>query len=272
MSRIDACFETLRAEGRTAFIPFLTAGDPEPDTTAELVRVSARAGASIVELGFPYSDPIADGPTIQNSYTRTLAHDFHLNDIFELVRTVRKGSDVPLAGMVSYSLIYRRGLERFVADAGASGLDGLIVPDLPVEEAGPLTELSAGVGLSVIQLVAPTTPPGRRRLIAERASGFIYCISVVGTTGARSELPPELVSYLDDLRRLTEKPLAVGFGISRPQQAVSLAAHADGVIVGSAIVRLVEEHLEDPSAAVTAVERFVGEMVEGLTGVGKDSG
>lgn len=269
MSRIDACFETLRAEGRTAFIPFLTAGDPDPETTAALVGACARAGASIVELGFPYSDPIADGPTIQDSYTRTLGHQVRLDHVFELVRTIRKDSDIPLVGMVSYSLVYRRGLKRFVQETAGNGLDGLITPDLPVEEAGPLADVCAQAGLAAIQLVAPTTPTERRRLIAQRATGFIYCISVVGTTGARSELPRELVAYLDELRQLTDKPLAVGFGISRPEQAASLAPHADGVIVGSAIVRLVTEHLADPSAAVAAVEQFVSEMVEALAAVHK---
>ena len=269
MNRIDACFESLRREGRTAFIPFLTAGDPDARATVALVETCARAGASIVELGFPYSDPIADGPTIQNSYTRTLGARFRLDDVFAMMRSVRGQSDVPLAAMVSYSLIYRRGLDRFVREAAESGLDGLIVPDLPVEEAGPLARRCAEARLGSIHLIAPTTTPERRRLIARAATGFIYCVSVVGTTGARDALPPELVSYLGDLRQLTDKPLAVGFGVSRPEQAAALALHADGVIVGSAIVRLIEEHRLEPAAAVAAVERFVGEMVEALDAVRK---
>lgn len=264
MNRIQACFEERRGAGRTAFIPFLTAGDPDPETTVALVEACARAGAAVVELGFPYSDPIADGPTIQNSYTRTLTHGLHLDQIFEMVRTARARTPVPLVGMVSYSLVHRRGVGRFVAESAGSGLDGLIVPDLPVEESGPLAEACAQAHLATVFLVAPTTTPERRRLIAQAATGFIYCVSVVGTTGARDSLPPELVTYLDELRRLTDKPLAVGFGVSRPEQAAGLAPHADGVIVGSAIVRIIEEHLQEPAEAVAQVERFVRAMVEAL--------
>jgi len=269
VNRIDACFQKLRGQGRTAFIAFLTAGDPDLETTERLVLACARAGASIVELGFPYSDPVADGPTIQASYTRVLEHHQRVEQIFDMVRSLREETDAPLVGMVSYSIIYRRGLEQFVKDASRSGLDGLIVPDLPVDETDPLAEACARVGLANILLVAPTTTPRRRGLIAERATGFIYCISTVGTTGARSELPPELVSYLDELRRLTGKPLSVGFGISRPEQAAVLASHADGVIVGSAIVRLVEEHGHDPQALTAAVEDFVAGMVGALGSVSK---
>ncbi len=269
MNRIEARFEELRGEGRTAFMPFLTAGDPDAQTTVALVEACARAGAAIVELGFPYSDPIADGPTIQNSYTRTLSARSSLDDVFALVRSVRGRSDVPLVGMVSYSLIYRRGLDGFVEEAAEGGLDGLIVPDLPVEEAGPLAERCAQASLANIYLIAPTTTAERRQLIAQRATGFIYCVSVVGITGAREALPSELISYLDELRQLTDKPLAVGFGISRPEQAAALAPHADGVIVGSAIVRLMEERLQEPQIGVAAVERFVTRMVESLASVRK---
>jgi tryptophan synthase alpha chain len=312
VNRIDACFERLRREGRTAFIPFLTAGDPDPETTVALVEACARAGASIIELGFPYSDPVADGPTIQNSYSRTLSRGLRLDDVFDLVRLSRERTDVPLAGMASYSLVFRRGGSassgllppateaqprgrahrrtrperpegsRFVGEAAESGLDGLIVPDLPVEEAEPLAKACREADLAAISLVAPTTTPERRRRIAEQATGFIYCVSVVGTTGAREGLPQGLIASLADLRRLTDKPLAVGFGISRPEQAAALAPHADGVIVGSAIVRLIAETqpqgAERPegsktarSAVVRAVERYVAEMVKALEAVHKPS-
>jgi len=269
VNRIEACFEELRSQGRTAFMPFLTAADPDPETSVALVSACARAGASIVELGFPYSDPIADGPTIQNSYTRTLASRLRLGDVFDLVRSTRSSTDVPLVGMVSYSLIYRSGLDHFIEEAAGSGLDGVIVPDLPVEEADSLAERCTEADLATIYLIAPTTTAERRQLIAERGTGFIYCVSVVGTTGARDSLPSELVTYLDELRQLTEKPLAVGFGISRPEQAAALAPHADGVIVGSAIVRLVQKHLEERANLVPAVERFVSEMVGALAAVRK---
>lgn len=269
MNRIETRFEELRSEGRTAFMPFLTAGDPDAQTTVALVEACARAGAAIVELGFPYSDPIADGPTIQNSYTRALDRQLRLSEVFDLVRSVRGRSDVPLVGMVSYSLIYRRGLDGFVEDSAEGGLDGLIVPDLPVEEADLLAQKCAEADLAAVYLIAPTTTAERRRLIAQRATGFVYCVSVVGITGERDALPSELISYLDELRQLTDKPLAVGFGISRPEQAAALAPHADGVIVGSAIVRLMEEHLQEPQVGVAAVERFVTRMVESLASVRK---
>lgn len=300
MNRIDACFQRLRREGRTAFIPFLTAGDPDPQTTVALVEACARAGASIIELGFPYSDPVADGPTIQNSYSRTLSRGLRLDDVFGLVRLSRRRTDIPLAGMVSYSLVFRRGLARFASEAAQCGLDGLIVPDLPVEEAEPLAKAGREAGLATIYLVAPTTTQERRRRIAQEATGFIYCVSVVGITGARDSLPEGLTRSLADLRRLTDKPLAVGFGISRPEQAAALAPHADGVIVGSAIVRLVAEAAgayegatgeaaaaappgagkpegkprETPApgeraAVVAGVERYVAEMVKALDAVHK---
>jgi len=250
-------------------MPFLTAGDPDVETTVALIAACARAGATMVELGFPYSDPIADGPTIQNSYTRALAHQLHLTDVFGLVRSARTHTDIPLVGMISYSLIFRRGLDRFVGESARSGLDGLIVPDLPVEEADLLAQKCAQGDLAAVYLVAPTTTVERRRLIAQRVTGFLYCVSVVGTTGARDALPAELISYLDELRQLTDKPLAVGFGISRPEQAVALAPHADGVIVGSAIVHLMEEHLQEPQAGVAAVEGYVTRMVESLAAVRK---
>jgi len=300
VNRIDACFQRLQGEGRTAFIPFLTAGDPDLQTTVALVEACARAGASIIELGFPYSDPVADGPTIQNSYSRTLSRGLRLDDVFGLVRLCRGRTDVPLAGMASYSLVFRRGLTRFVGEAARSGLDGLILPDLPVEEAAPLGKACGEAGLAAVFLVAPTTTEERRRRIVEEATGFIYCVSVVGITGARDSLPEGLTRSLADLRRLTDKPLAVGFGISRPEQAAALAPHVDGVIVGSAIVRLVGERAgarplrgrpagasapptaaeprgkqaqsvrpSERSAMLAAVERYVAEMVQALDAVHK---
>ncbi|MCK4299332.1 MAG: tryptophan synthase subunit alpha [Planctomycetes bacterium] len=268
MKRIHQAFEGARERGG-ALIIYLTAGDPSLEVTGELALAAERGGADLVELGIPYSDPIADGPTIQNSYTRALDRQLRLSEVFDLVRSARTHTDIPLLGMVSYSLIYRRGLDRFVREAAQSGLDGLIVPDLPVEEADLLAQKCAEVDLAAVYLIAPTTTVERRRLIAQWVTGFIYCVSVVGTTGARDALPSELISYLDELRQLTDKPLAVGFGISRPEQAVALAPHADGVIVGSAIVRLMEEHLQEPQVGVAAVERFVTRMVESLASVRK---
>lgn len=239
MNAIDALFQKLRTQGRKAFIPFVTAGDPNLDTSARLVAELAGAGASLIEIGFPYSDPIADGSVIQASYTRALANQFRLDDIFAMVRGLKVST--PLACMLSYSLVHRRGSERFLADAQQAGFSGAIVPDLPIDEADALVEQAARRDFKLIQLVTPTTPRDRAARIARASTGFLYCVSVVGITGTRRELPPELLDHLRWLRTQTSVPLCVGFGVSTPAHVQRLREAADGVIVGSALVRRLEE-------------------------------
>jgi tryptophan synthase alpha chain len=262
MNPIDTLFKSLRARGRKAFIPFLTAGDPDVPGTVRLARACAAAGASLLEIGFPYSDPIADGPVIQASYTRVLDRGLHLDDVFTCAADIARapeyaGGAIPLVAMASFSLIHRRGPEAFLARAADSGFSGAIVPDLPAEESEPLARLAAARDFKLIQLVTPTTPRERARDIAQRSSGFLYCVSVAGITGERDRLPDALLDQLAWLRGRTDLPLCVGFGVSKPEQVRMLREVADGVIVGSALVRFVEQaakrSLEEIIAAVSGL-------------------
>ena len=222
-------------------MPFVTAGDPDLQFTAEVIRGLVGRGSSICELGIPYSDPIADGPVIQASYTRTLEKKIKLAAILEMVGRLTGGLSAPIVTMVSYAIVYRQGLRQYVAEAKAAGVAGLIVPDLPVEESPPLAEICRREDLGLIQLITPTTPRDRALRIAERTTGFIYYVSVTGITGERSELPRELVDNVAWLREQTPLPICIGFGISRPEHVRMLSPVADGLIVGSAIVRRVAE-------------------------------
>jgi tryptophan synthase alpha chain len=242
MNPIDAVFADLKARRAKAFIPFLTAGDPDIETTPALAKVLIDAGASILEIGFPYSDPIADGPVIQASYTRALERGLHLEDVFRCARRIsdETGGRVPLVAMVSFSLVHRRNPEAFLRSAQESGFSGAIVPDLPLEESAGLSDLGARHDFKLIHLVTPTTSPARAKQIAQRSTGFLYCVSVTGITGERSAIPAELLEQLRWLRTQTPLPLCVGFGISRPEHVRLLRDHCDGVIVGSALVRQLE--------------------------------
>lgn len=227
-------------------MPFIAAGDPDLATTARLIRELASVGSDLIEIGFPYSDPIADGPVIQASYTRALGKHVKLRDIFAMIKSVSGEVTAPLVGMVSYAIIFRHGVETFVQEARSAGFAGLIVPDLPGDEAATFASLMAAQQMDLIQLVAPTTPPDRAAKILKHATGFVYCIAVAGTTGARTELAPHLAEMLKSLRSQTALPLAVGFGISAPDQIDHLRGKADGVIVGSAVVRHLEALATDP--------------------------
>jgi len=243
---IDSLFQRLRARGQKAFIPFLTAGDPDLAATVRLAQAVANAGAHLLEIGFPYSDPIADGPVIQASYTRALDRGLKLGDLLEKMRQLRQmppftDGATPLVAMASYSLIHRRGVNTFVSQAQDAGFSGAIVPDLPVEESGALAAAAAPRDFKVIHLVTPTTPRERACEIARNSTGFLYCVSVTGITGERDRLPDELLEQLGWLRQQTDLPLCVGFGISRPEHVKMLREVADGVIVGSALVRLLEQ-------------------------------
>jgi tryptophan synthase alpha chain len=260
MNPIDAVFRDLRARGAKAFIPFLPAGDPDIATTTVLARSVIESGAHLLELGFPYSDPIADGPVIQAAYTRALDRGVHLDDVFRCARAIADASPgVPLVAMTSFSLIHRSGLERFVRRAIEAGFSGAIVPDLPVEEAGPLAELCARVDFKLVLLVTPTTTPERARRIVRTSTGFVYCVSITGITGERSALPAQLHEQLRWLHGETPLPLCVGFGVSRPEHVRLLRDHADGVIVGSAFVR----QLEAPGTPQELAGR-VGELTRTL--------
>lgn len=238
-------------------MPFLGAGDPDLAVTGRVIRELAAAGADLIEVGFPYSDPIADGPVIQSSYTRALGKHLKLKDIFACIAQAAPQVECPLVAMVSFAIIFRSGTESFVTQARAAGFSGLIVPDLPGDEAAEFAALAARHEMDLIQLVAPTTPADRAAKILRNATGFVYCIAVAGTTGARAELAPQLAGMLKSLRTQTDLPLAVGFGISRPEQVGQLRGLADGVIVGSAIVRHLEALSTDPAKTDDAIRQLV---------------
>lgn len=241
-SALSETFARLKAAKRAAFIPFFTAGDPDIQTTAELVKAAVAAGADVIEIGVPFSDPIADGPVIQAAYYRALDKGFRVAQLFELVKTVRgAGVKTPLVCMVSHTLVYKRSLPVFLKSSKDAGFDGLIIPDLPAGYEGDAADQASKTGIDLIFLIAPTTTPDRRDLIAKKSRGFIYYISVTGITGARTVLPPDLADNVKDVKSRTQTPVCVGFGISQPEQAAAVASIADGVVIGSALVRKVEE-------------------------------
>lgn len=261
MSAIDTLFAQLRKSGRKALMPFVTAGDPDLEFTAAVIRELVSRGSSLCELGIPYSDPIADGPVIQASYTRALGKHVTLAGIFEMLSRLTPALPAPIVTMVSYSIVYRRGLDAYAADARDAGVAGLIVPDLPAEEASDLAAACRREDLSLIQLITPTTPRDRALRIAQRTTGFIYYVSVTGITGERTELPPEIVDNVAWLRSQTNLPICIGFGISRPEHVRRLAPVADGLIVGSAIVRRIAEAGVRPREEVL---KEIGQYAESL--------
>jgi tryptophan synthase alpha chain len=269
MNPIDQLFDRVHNTGRKAFIPFLTAGDPHLEATGMLFQEVVRRGASLVEIGFPFSDPIADGAVIQASYTRALARGLRVDQIFDffqkLTASSEYGTRTPLVAMVSYSLVHRRGPVAFLQQARAAGFSGAILPDLPVEEAEPLAQAAKEIDFKLIQLITPTTPRDRAIKIAHYSSGFIYYVSVTGITGARDQLPAGLAEELTWLRSWTKLPICVGFGISKPEHVRTLREVADGVIVGSAIVRRLEQADSRPLPdIVTEVGDFVQSLVREL--------
>lgn len=262
-SKIDQTFEKLKAANRAAFIPFYVAGDPDLATSEALIRAAAENGADLIEIGVPFSDPIADGPVIQAAYFRALNNGFKVKHLFELARSLRSsGVHVPLVTMVSYTLVYKYGLQAFLKSAKEAGFDGLIIPDLPAGYEGEAALSSEIAGLDLIFLIAPTTPSERRELIVKRSRGFIYYISVAGITGARSALPTDLAENIRAIKAQTKTPVCVGFGISVPEQAASVCSVADGAIVGSALVRKSEE--------ATALKLTGAEFVQHVTTLAKD--
>lgn len=238
MNRIDMAFERNRQAGTTALVCFITAGDPDLATTVEVVKTLADAGADVVELGVPFSDPLADGPSIQASSFRALQAGTTVPKVFDTVGKVREDCDVPLVLMTYYNPVQKYGTERFAREAASAGTDGVIITDLPFEDAGDWKAAADRVNLATIQLIAPTSTKDRIALGAKMASGFIYCVSRTGVTGARSEVPAELDQLVRNIKAETSLPVAVGFGISTPEHVRGIAKFADGAVVGSAVVNL----------------------------------
>jgi tryptophan synthase alpha chain len=259
VTAIDGVFARLRARGERAFIPYFCAGDPSLAVTAELIEAAAAQGADLIEVGLPFSDPLADGPTIQRAGARALARGVSLYRLLPVLADVTSRVSTPLVVMTHVNPLHRYGLDAAARDLAKAGVAGLIVPDLPVDESGPLARATRAVGLDLIGLAAPTSGPARLRRIARESRGFVYLVPLTGLTGERADLPPDLVRLVRDLRAVTTKPVCVGFGISTPTQVAAVVRHADGAIVGSAIVGLVER-LAGDSALVQRVGAFVAQL------------
>ena len=265
MSRIKNTFNRLRKKGEKALIPYIMAGDPDLATTKDIILAMEKAGCDVIELGAPFSDPLADGPVIQKAGIRSLKNHTSVSDVLGLVSDVRKQSKIPLILMTYYNLIFKYGEERFVNDAGAAGLDGIILPDLPPEEAGTLIPAAKKAGLDTIFLLAPTSTDERIKLVARTSQGFIYYVSLTGVTGAQLGMQTAAIrEAIARIAAVTDKPVAVGFGISTPDQAAQVASlGADGVIVGSALVRVIEQGIGAPDLVKRASE-FVKSLKQGV--------
>ena len=233
----------------TAFIGFLTAGDPTIDKTVEYILAMEEAGCDLIEIGIPFSDPMAEGVVIQDANVRALKHNTTTDDVFDIVARVREKTDIPLVFLTYINPVFFYGYEKFFKRCEELGIYGIISPDLPYEEKGEIVDIALSNDVDVISLIAPTSSE-RIKMIASEATGFIYVVSSLGVTGMRSEIKTDLKSILSDIREVTDLPLAVGFGINTPEQAAEISKIADGVIVGSAIVKIIEEHGEDANAAL----------------------
>jgi len=256
MSRISATLARSGAEGRPALIAYLTAGYPDPQSCLPLVRAAVDGGADAIELGIPFSDPLADGATLQRASFVALGKGVTPAFCLESVRKLREeGIEVPVLLMGYYNPILARGLEAFTAEAAVAGVDGLIVVDLPPEESAPLREACGSRGLDLVYLLAPTSTPERMALVARQASGFIYCVSVAGVTGARDELPPDLAGFVEEVRKHATLPLAVGFGISRREHVEAVGRIADAAVVGSAIIDVIDS--SPPGERESRVKAYV---------------
>jgi len=262
VSRIEQRFAALRRASEAGLIAYLTAGDPDLETSARLLSGLAAAGADLVEIGMPFSDPMADGPAIQAAGQRALKAGMRLNGVLALVRRLRRDDDAtPVVLMGYYNPIYRYGVEAFTRDAAAAGVDGLIVVDLPPEEAVELAEPATAAGLDIVRLAAPTSDAGRLPRIVEGAAGFLYYVAIAGITGTRAVDPDAVAAAVGRLRRFTDLPIAVGFGIKNPDQAAAVARAADAAVVGSALVERLAQNLDaDGRARAGLVEAVLDDV------------
>lgn len=255
MKSVSQCFQSLREQGQCALIPFITAGDPDLETTAEALRVLDRSGADLIELGVPYSDPLADGPVIQAAATRALQRGTHFEDVLEVVRTVSPSLQAPIILFTYYNPILKRGIDSFLQQIAAAGVRGLVVPDLPLEEADSLLKPAATHQIELTLLVAPTSPKERIEAISRQSQGFIYLVSVTGVTGMRSQVQVRVQDLLAQMRQVSEQPIGVGFGISSPEQARQMKEWgADAVIAGSAFVKRLADGI--PEQGLQSIAEF----------------
>jgi len=265
INRITDCFTNLKEQGKTALIPYIVTGDPSLDLTVPLMRAMVEAGANVIELGVPFSDPMADGPVIQRAAERALKYDTNLNDVFEIVRTFRQTNDKTPIILMGYSNpIEVMGYESFVKEAVAAGVDGVLTVDLPPEEADGFTKLCSVEGLNPIYLIAPTTSSERMKMINKFASGFVYYVAVKGVTGAANIDVQEVSSRVDTIREHIKLPIGVGFGIKDPATAAKIGKIADAIVIGSAIIKLVEDNIQTPAKIVDKIAVFVSEVRQAL--------
>jgi len=262
MSRISDKFKKGKEEKRALLIPYLTAGFPSLESSKKIFEVLAREGADLIEIGIPFSDPLADGPTIQRSSEIALKQGISTDDVFKLIRHLRDITDIPLIAMTYYNLFFKYGLEKFVSASQAAGLDGVIIPDLPPEEAEDWLQAAKGK-LETVFLLAPTSSFERIRKIVNFSEGFVYCVSLTGVTGTRKSLPSNLHSFVARVKAETSKPLAVGFGISTCEQAKNVAGIADGVIIGSAFINAISEN-KDIKEQISGVRNLLQQILPGM--------
>ena len=255
MSNIKTAFENGKA-----FIAFITCGDPDLDTTEKIIETMAENGVDMIELGIPFSDPTAEGPVIQAANLRGLAQGVTTDKVFDMIRRVKKRVSIPMVFMTYANVVFSYGTERFIRTAAEVGMSGLILPDVPYEEKAEFADVCKEYGLDLISLIAPTSDE-RIGMIASSAEGFVYCVSSLGVTGTRSEITSDIDSMIASVRENTDIPVAIGFGISNPEQAAQMAAKSDGIIIGSAIVKLIEKYGKD---CVPYVKEFVKEISAAL--------
>lgn len=262
MTRIEQKFKEIKTEGRIAFMPFLVAGDPDFQTSISLVQKIAPF-ADLLEIGFPYSDPLADGPTIQTADNRALRAGMNTDRVFALIKKLHEFTDLPITVLVYANIVYQRGIQRFYRDAKAAGIDGVLIPDVPVEEAAPFVRAGSITGIDPIFLVAHTTTPRRLEKILRHAKGFLYVVSVLGVTGTRDSLSAQMPRFLQKIKRYTALPLAVGFGISKKEHIATLKkSGADGAIIGSALVKIIEQNLHNKKRLIQHIVSYSQELAE----------
>jgi tryptophan synthase alpha chain len=263
MTRISGLFERLKSEGRAALITYITAGDPEPDRTASLVAALERGGADLIELGVPFSDPVADGPVIQRASERALLKGTSLKTVLNIAREIRAQSEIPILLFTYLNPVLRYGLDALARDAAAAGVDGCLMTDLSVEEAEQYVGTMREANLDTVFLAAPTSTPERRKLVARYSTGFVYLVSRTGVTGEKDSLSDSIAPLVKLMREVSDLPLVVGFGISKPEHAAAVGAVADGVVVGSAFVRMIEQGARDPGLE-DRLEAFTRELSRAL--------
>jgi tryptophan synthase alpha chain len=262
-TRITKLFAKLKRDGRKGFIAYITAGDPTPDRTPALVDALERGGADLIELGVPFSDPIADGPVIQRAGHRALEAGTTVRKVLEIAADIRTRSEIPLLLFTYLNPVMRYGIEKLAADAKAAGIDGCLLTDASVEEAGAYVDVMRSAGLDTVFLAAPTSSPRRLRLVAKYSTGFVYLVSHTGVTGERDSISRSVAPLIRSMREVTDLPLAVGFGISTPEHVAEIGSQAEGVAVGSAIMRLIENNADNESLEIQ-LESFVRELKHGF--------